>query len=118
MNHQQSSALFARAKQMIPGGVNSPVRAFKSVGCDPIFIARAAGSKVFDADGNDYIDYVGSWGPMILGHCHPQVVAAIQQTALPLVRQRPGKPSLPKWSAKLTPTSKKFAWSPPAPKRP
>jgi glutamate-1-semialdehyde 2,1-aminomutase len=81
MNHQQSSALFAKAKQVIPGGVNSPVRAFKSVGCDPIFIARAAGSKIFDADNNAYIDYVGSWGPMILGHCHPKVVEAIQQTA-------------------------------------
>jgi glutamate-1-semialdehyde 2,1-aminomutase len=81
MKHQQSSSLFARAKQFIPGGVNSPVRAFKSVGCDPIFIARAAGSKIFDADDNSYIDYVGSWGPMILGHCHPKVVEAIQKTA-------------------------------------
>ena len=81
MNHQQSAELFLKAKQVIPGGVNSPVRAFKSVGCDPIFIARAAGSKIFDADGNSYIDYVGSWGPMILGHCHPKVVEAIQQTA-------------------------------------
>jgi len=81
MNHQKSSDLFARAKQFIPGGVNSPVRAFKSVGCDPIFIARAAGSKIYDADGNAYVDYVGSWGPMILGHCHPKVVEAIQQTA-------------------------------------
>jgi len=81
MNHQKSSSLFAEAKRVIPGGVNSPVRAFKSVGCDPIFIQRAAGSKIFDADGNGYIDYVGSWGPMILGHCHPQVVAAIKQAA-------------------------------------
>jgi glutamate-1-semialdehyde 2,1-aminomutase len=81
MNHQKSSDLFARAKQFIPGGVNSPVRAFKSVGCDPIFIARSAGSKIYDADGNAYVDYVGSWGPMILGHCHPKVVEAIQQTA-------------------------------------
>ncbi|TRO82220.1 glutamate-1-semialdehyde 2,1-aminomutase [Trichloromonas acetexigens] len=81
MNHQQSAALFARAMQIIPGGVNSPVRAFKSVGCDPIFIARAEGSRIYDADGNAYIDYVGSWGPMILGHCHPKVVEAIQQAA-------------------------------------
>jgi glutamate-1-semialdehyde 2,1-aminomutase len=81
MNHQQSSDLFAKAQQVIPGGVNSPVRAFKSVGCDPIFISRAAGSKIFDADDNAYIDYVGSWGPMILGHCHPKVVEAIQKTA-------------------------------------
>ncbi|HEY5674839.1 MAG TPA: glutamate-1-semialdehyde 2,1-aminomutase [Malonomonas sp.] len=81
MNHQKSAALFDKAKQLIPGGVNSPVRAFKSVGCDPIFIERAAGSKIYDADGNEYIDYVGSWGPMILGHCHPKVVEAIQKTA-------------------------------------
>ncbi len=81
MNHQKSAALFAQAKKIIPGGVNSPVRAFKSVGCDPIFIARAEGSKIYDADGNAYIDYVGSWGPMILGHCHPKVVEAIQQAA-------------------------------------
>jgi len=81
MNHQQSSTLFAKAKQVIPGGVNSPVRAFKSVGCEPIFIARASGSKIYDADGNAYIDYVGSWGPMILGHCHPKVVEAIQDAA-------------------------------------
>jgi len=81
MNHQKSTALFAEAKRIIPGGVNSPVRAFKSVGCDPLFIERAAGSKIYDADGNAYIDYVGSWGPMILGHCHPKVVEAIQNAA-------------------------------------
>ncbi len=81
MNHQKSEALFAQAKTVIPGGVNSPVRAFKSVGCNPIFIEKASGSKIYDADGNAYIDYVGSWGPMILGHCHPKVVEAIQQTA-------------------------------------
>jgi glutamate-1-semialdehyde 2,1-aminomutase len=81
MNHEKSAALFAEAKQIIPGGVNSPVRAFKSVGCDPIFIDRAEGSRIYDVDGNGYIDYVGSWGPMILGHCHPQVVEAIVQAA-------------------------------------
>jgi glutamate-1-semialdehyde aminotransferase len=81
MNHQKSNDLFARAKQFIPGGVNSPVRAFKSVGCDPIFINRAAGSKIYDADDNAYVDYVGSWGPMILGHGHPKVVEAIQKAA-------------------------------------
>ncbi len=81
MNHQKSATLFTQAKRSIPGGVNSPVRAFKSVGCDPIFISRAEGSRIFDADGNGYIDYVGSWGPMILGHCHPKVVEAIQRTA-------------------------------------
>ncbi|MDF1580504.1 MAG: glutamate-1-semialdehyde 2,1-aminomutase [Desulfuromonadales bacterium] len=81
MNRETSTALFDRAKRLIPGGVNSPVRAFKSVGCDPLFISRATGSKIYDADGNAYIDYVGSWGPMILGHCHPKVVEAIQQAA-------------------------------------
>jgi glutamate-1-semialdehyde 2,1-aminomutase len=81
MNYNKSTALFTRAKELIPGGVNSPVRAFKSVGRDPIFIASAAGSKIYDVDGNAYIDYVGSWGPMILGHCHPKVVEAIQQAA-------------------------------------
>ncbi|MDY0383296.1 glutamate-1-semialdehyde 2,1-aminomutase [Trichlorobacter sp.] len=79
MLHTRSSSLFNRAKQIIPGGVNSPVRAFKSVGADPLFIKRASGSHIFDEDGNSYIDYVGSWGPMILGHCHPQVVAAVKQ---------------------------------------
>jgi len=81
MNHQKSNDLFSRAQNIIPGGVNSPVRAFKSVGCNPLFITRAAGSKIYDADGQAYIDYVGSWGPMILGHCHPKVVEAIQQAA-------------------------------------
>ncbi|MHB8708846.1 MAG: glutamate-1-semialdehyde 2,1-aminomutase [Desulfuromonadales bacterium] len=81
MNYSKSTALFAKAKEMIPGGVNSPVRAFKSVGRDPIFINRAQGSKIYDADGNTYIDYVGSWGPMILGHCHPKVVEAIREAA-------------------------------------
>lgn len=81
MNHAKSTALFAKAKELIPGGVNSPVRAFKSVGCDPLFINRAAGAYIYDADGNGYIDYVGSWGPMILGHCHPKVVEAIRDAA-------------------------------------
>jgi len=81
MEHSKSSKFFAAAKDVIPGGVNSPVRAFKSVGADPVFVNRAAGSHIYDVDGNDYIDYVGSWGPMILGHCHPDVVAAIKQTA-------------------------------------
>jgi len=81
MNHTKSSQLFAAAKEVIPGGVNSPVRAFKSVGADPIFISRASGSKVYDVDGNEYIDYVGSWGAMILGHCHPDVVTAVKSAA-------------------------------------
>jgi hypothetical protein len=67
----RSRRLFERARRVIPGGVNSPVRAFGSVGQTPRFITHARGAKISDADGNDYIDYVGSWGPMILGHAHP-----------------------------------------------
>jgi len=78
MSHKKSLDLFQKAQEVIPGGVNSPVRACKSVGADPVFIQRADGSMVYDADGNRYIDYVGSWGPMILGHRHPQVIEAIQ----------------------------------------
>ena len=77
MNREKSTALFKRAQRLIPGGVNSPVRACRSVGTDPLFIAHADGYRLVDADGNGYIDYVGSWGPMILGHRHPAVMAAI-----------------------------------------
>jgi glutamate-1-semialdehyde 2,1-aminomutase len=80
MNTDKSKELFAKAQTMIPGGVNSPVRACKSVGCDPLFIQRAAGSKVYDVDGNEFVDFVCSWGPMILGHNHPAVVEAITET--------------------------------------
>ena len=75
----RSKKLFEEAKKHIPGGVNSPVRAFRSVGGDPIFIKRAKGSKVYDADGKPYIDYVLSWGPAILGHAHPKVTAALRK---------------------------------------
>jgi glutamate-1-semialdehyde 2,1-aminomutase len=75
-----SSDLFKRAQQHIPGGVNSPVRAFKGVGGGPVFIARGLGAYLWDEDGNRYIDYVGSWGPMILGHAHPKVLAAVKET--------------------------------------
>ena len=81
MNHQNSRRLFESAQQVIPGGVNSPVRAFKSVGGEPLFIDRAEGAYMHDVDGNRYIDYVGSWGPMITGHAHPRVIEAVQ-TAL------------------------------------
>ncbi len=77
----RNEELFARAQKTIPGGVNSPVRAFRSVGGTPRFFARGAGAYVWDADGKRYIDYVGSWGPMILGHAHPDVVRAVQETA-------------------------------------
>lgn len=81
MNNQKSIAAFKEAQQHIPGGVNSPVRSFRSVGGNPPFIAQGSGSKVTDIDGNEYIDYVGSWGPMILGHAHPKVVEAVKQAA-------------------------------------
>ena len=77
----RSQALFERAQRVIPGGVNSPVRAFRAVGGTPRFIARAQGAYLWDADGQRYIDYVGSWGPMILGHGHPAVIEAVQQAA-------------------------------------
>jgi len=75
----RSQQLYAEARRYLPGGVDSPVRAFKAVGGEPLFMARARGSRIFDADGSEYIDYVGSWGPMILGHAHPQVVAAVRE---------------------------------------
>jgi glutamate-1-semialdehyde 2,1-aminomutase len=77
----RSAELFARAQQLIPGGVNSPVRAFRAVGGDPIFIASASGARVRDADGREYLDYVCSWGPLILGHAHPAVVEAVAAAA-------------------------------------
>ncbi|ROP76709.1 glutamate-1-semialdehyde 2,1-aminomutase [Stenotrophomonas rhizophila] len=79
MNHDQSHALFTRAQKLLPGGVNSPVRAFKSVGGEPFFVQRADGPYLYDVDGNRYIDYVGSWGPMIVGHNHTAVRQAVKQ---------------------------------------
>ncbi|MDY4280474.1 MAG: glutamate-1-semialdehyde 2,1-aminomutase [[Pasteurella] mairii] len=76
-----SATLFSRAQQVIPGGVNSPVRAFKGVGGTPVFIEKAKGAYVFDTDGKQYIDYVGSWGPMVLGHNHPAILSAVIKTA-------------------------------------
>jgi glutamate-1-semialdehyde 2,1-aminomutase len=81
MNRTRSSELFARARRVIPGGVNSPVRAFRGVGGDPVFFAKARGALVWDVDGNEYVDYVGSWGPMILGHAHPEVLEAVREAA-------------------------------------
>ena len=80
MSHRNQQ-LFERAQRHIPGGVNSPVRAFRSVGGTPCFFAKGSGSHVIDADGKSYLDYVGSWGPLILGHAHPEVVAAVQEAA-------------------------------------
>lgn len=78
---EHSRQAFEQAKKVLPGGVNSPVRAFKSVGLTPIYLDHGTGSRVFDIDGNQYIDYVGSWGPLIMGHAHPEVVSALQETA-------------------------------------
>ena len=80
-NHTKSISCFEESQKYIPGGVNSPVRAFRAVGGNPLFIKRGKGSKIYDIDGNEYIDYVCSWGPLILGHAHPKVVAAIQKAA-------------------------------------
>jgi len=79
MSRKKSIGFYQKAMALMPGGVNSPVRAFRAVGIPPIFIDRAKGSKIWDVDGNEYIDYVGSWGPMILGHCHSKVVNALKK---------------------------------------
>ncbi len=81
MNNPLSHQLFAAAGRVIPGGVNSPVRAFRSVGLEPLFIKKAQGSRITDVDGHEYLDYVCSWGPLILGHAHPEVIAAITEAA-------------------------------------
>src|SRR6185312_16445082 len=77
----RSADLYARALGLMPGGVNSPVRAMRSIGRDPLFIDRGEGAEIFDVDGNGYIDYVCSWGPLIAGHAHPQVIAAVTGAA-------------------------------------
>ena len=81
MKYQRSSVLFNEAKKVIPGGVNSPVRAFNAVSGTPIFLTHEKGAYLYDEDQNRYIDFIASWGPMILGHAHPKVVAAIQARA-------------------------------------
>src|SRR5882724_6789882 len=81
MNRTQSEKLFAEALNYIPGGVNSPVRAFRAVGGQPFFVNQASGSKIRDVDGNEYIDYVGTWGPAILGHAHPKIISAVKAAA-------------------------------------
>jgi glutamate-1-semialdehyde 2,1-aminomutase len=77
-NYPKSARAFSEAVNFLPGGVNSPVRAFGGVDIGPLFIDRAVGSKIYDIDGNEYVDYVCSWGPMILGHAHPKVLEAVQ----------------------------------------
>ena len=81
LNLEKSLAAFNEAKTLMPGGVNSPVRSYANVDCNPPFIAKAKGDRIFDIDGNEYIDYVGSWGPMVVGHAHPNVVKALQEAA-------------------------------------
>src|SRR5215471_14718564 len=78
--YDASKALFERAKRVIPGGVNSPVRACRSVGVDPVFVAQGDGASITDVDGNRYVDLIGSWGPLILGHTHPEILDAIAET--------------------------------------
>src|SRR5262245_7613712 len=81
ISSEKSKALFAEALKHIPGGVNSPVRAFRAVGGQPFFVESASGSRVFDIDGNSYIDYVCTWGPAILGHAHPGIIQAVKDAA-------------------------------------
>ena len=122
MNHSRSQALFEKAQRLIPGGVNSPVRAFRAVGGNPPFIARAEGSRIYDVDGNTYIDYVGSWGPMILGHGHPAVVEAVDKALRKRrllrrahrARSRDGRDG----DRSASPPSRWCAWSTRAPRRP
>src|SRR5881398_449012 len=82
ISRTRSQELFAQALKYIPGGVNSPVRAFRAVGGDPFFVNLAKGARVWDVDGNAYLDYVCTWGPSILGHAHSKIIQAIQQTAI------------------------------------
>jgi len=77
-DHARSRALYERARSLMPGGVSSPVRAFGAVGGTPVFLARGRGSRVVDVDGNEYVDMVGAWGPHLLGHAHPAVMAAVE----------------------------------------
>src|SRR5271166_2979847 len=77
----RSAALYERALEVIPGGVNSPVRAMRAIGRSPLFVERGQGAELFDVDGNRFVDYVCSWGPLIHGHAHPQILAAIEQAA-------------------------------------
>ena len=106
----RSAELYERACRVIPGGVSSPVRAFRAVGGTPLFIARGAGAQVFDADGRAYLDLVGSWGPLIAGHAHPRVIAAVSAA----LARRWNSPSA---SSRPTPPPNRCVSSLPAPKR-
>ena len=105
--------LFDAAKQYIPGGVNSPVRAFKAVSGTPIFINKALGPHLYDSENKKYIDYVGSWGPMILGHSHPEVIAAIGKSiknGLSFGTPTEIETQIAKKICELVPSIKKFEW--------
>jgi hypothetical protein len=120
-SNSRNEALFERAQLTIPGGVNSPVRAFRSVGGTPRFIERAQGAYFWDADGQRYIDYIGSWGPMILGHVHPEVLEAVQKVLVNGFRSaRPPTPKSksPKKSASWCRRSNRCAWCQAAQKPP
>jgi len=117
----RNSELFSRASAVIPGGVNSPVRAFKAVGGTPRFISRAQGAYMWDANGQRYTDYIGSWGPMILGHGHPAVVDAVQKArsrVFLLAHPPSARWNWPKKSSNTCPPWKWCAWSAQAPKPP
>ena len=113
----QNEVLFDRAQKSIPGGVNSPVRAFRSVGGAPRFIKKALGPHMYDVEGKQYIDYIGSWGPMILGHNNPHVIEAVKEAVDNGLVLRPSvKLTLPKKLSVSFLPLKKSVSSPPAPK--
>lgn len=110
ISHARSEALFAEALQYLPGGVNSPVRAFRAVGGQPFFVNKAAGCRVWTVDGDPLIDYVGTWGPAILGHAHPRIIRAVQETAAlgtSFGIPNPLEVTMAKWITKLVPTVQK-----------
>lgn len=117
----RSQALFSRAKQRMPGGVNSPVRAFRGVGGDPIFFDRGEGAWAFDVDGNRYVDFVGSWGPLIVGHSHPAIIEAVTAAArkgTTFGAPHAGEVELADLICSLVPSIEKFASSRAGQKRP
>ena len=119
MNQSKSQQLFDQAQRYIPGGVNSPVRSFRAVSGTPPFIARGQGSRVWDVDGNEYIDYLGSWGPLVLGHAHPAVVEALKQAAEggpALARRWSWRWNWPEPFARRCPRWTACGWSVPAPR--
>ena len=108
-----SQSLFEQAQKIIPGGVNSPVRAWRAMAMSPRFISKARGSRIFDVDGNSYIDFVGSWGPMIVGHAHPQVVEAIREAVAAGTSYgapTPAEVELAELLVRPSPALKWFAW--------